>query len=465
MLLDGDTAERLGARPGATVHLTEAGGGTVTAALAGTLDGRGAPSFAGRPIIGVPVERMSRYATRILGTQLDIRGAPGASHGRVAEAVGRALDGRTEVRTRDGSRAEATRQSRTVYGVVLIAALSFVLIALAVARMVVSNTFSVVLAQRTRQLALLRCIGADRTQVRRVILRQGLLLGTGASAAGVLLGTGASAAGVLLGTALCAAGTALLGTLDLGPVRLSLTPAPVVCVLAGLFGVLLTVLAVRGPAKAASAVPPIAALGGAHQAASRPAARRAAVFSGLLLVCGTALLTAGALAGPPLSLLAATTGAISTFFGVLRLSHRLLPPIVGALGFLARKACGTTGRLATQQLRRNPGRTGATGAALLLGVTVMVSAVTALGITGNSLVPLVSARQPGDFSATGASSPLPAGALTALTAEPRLGVTPVRSATLTVGGRNTVVVSADPRHSTPPPTASSGPGTCRTAPR
>ncbi|MFH8589941.1 ABC transporter permease [Streptomyces celluloflavus] len=434
VLLDGDTAERLGARPGATVHLTGADGGILTAVLAGTLDGRGAPGFAGRPVIGVPAERMSRYATRILGTQLDIRATPGASHRQVAEAVGRALDGRAEVRTRDGSRAEATRQSGTVYGVVLIAALSFVLIALAVARMVVSNTFSVVLAQRTRQLALLRCIGADRAQVRRVILRQGLLLGTGASAAGVLLGT-----------ALCAAGTALLGTLDLGPVQLSLTPAPVVCVLAGLFGVLLTVLAVRGPAKAASAVPPIAALGGAHQAGSRPAARRAAVFSGLLLVCGTALLTAGALGGPPLSLLAATVGAISTFFGVLRLSHRLLPPIVGALGVLARKVCGTTGRLATQQLRRNPGRTGATGAALLLGVTVMVSAVTALGITGNSLVPMVSARQPAAFSATGGSGPLPAGALTALAGEHRLGVTPVRSATLTVDGRSTVVVSADPR--------------------
>ncbi|KDN85878.1 FtsX-like permease family protein [Kitasatospora cheerisanensis] len=101
---------------------------------------------------------------------------------------------------------EATRQSKTLYGVVLIAAMSFVLIALAVARMVVSNTFSVMLAQRTRQLALLRCVGADRAQIRRLIARQGLLLGIGASATGVLAGLG-----------LGAAATALARGADLGP--------------------------------------------------------------------------------------------------------------------------------------------------------------------------------------------------------------------------------------------------------
>ncbi|MDH6707247.1 putative ABC transport system permease protein [Kitasatospora sp. MAA19] len=433
VLLDADTARRIDARPGSSVRLARADGSTDDAVLVGTLDGRGAPGFAGRPVIGVPADRVDRYATRITGTQLDLRLAPGASRTRTAEALRQALDGQAEVRTRDASVAEATRQSRTVYGVVLIAALSFVLIALAVARMVVSNTFSVVLAQRTRQLALLRCIGADRAQVRRVIRRQGLLLGTGASAAGVLLGT-----------ALCAAGTALAGLADLGPVHISLTPAPATCALAALFGVLLTVLAVRGPAKAASAVPPIAALGGAHQAADRPKRLGKAVFSGLLLVFGGAMLAAGALAGPPLSLLAATIGAIASFFGVLRLSHRLLPPIVGVLGVPARRLCGTAGRLATQQLRLNPGRTGATGAALLLGVTVMVSAVTALGITGNSLVPLVSARQPAVFSVAAEEGPVPAGALGALAGERRLRVTPVRSATVEVDGRSTLVVTADP---------------------
>ncbi|MFJ2776420.1 FtsX-like permease family protein [Kitasatospora sp. NPDC087315] len=434
VLLDAETARRIDAAPGADVRLALADGGTATVRLVGTLDGRGAPSFAGRPVVAVPDGQVERYATGVSGTRLDLRLAPGTSRSQTAEALRGVLDGQTEVRTREASVAEATKQSRTLYGVVLIAALSFVLIALAVARMVVSNTFAVVLAQRTRQLALLRCVGADRAQIRRLIRRQGLLLGAGASAAGVLLGTG-----------LCAVGTALAGTVDLGPVHLSLMPSPLTCVLAGLFGVALTVLAVRGPAKAAAAVPPIAALGGAHSAGSGTARLRAAALSVLLLVAGVGLLAAGVVAGPPLSLLAVTLGAISSFFGVLRLCHRLLPAVVAALGAPARRLCGTAGRLATQQLRLNPARTGATGSALLLGVTVMVSAVTALEITSNSLVPAFSARQPGVFSATATGgTPLPAGAVTALGAEPGLIVTPVRSATLEVDGRSLLVAGADP---------------------
>ncbi|WP_224284446.1 FtsX-like permease family protein, partial [Streptomyces sp. LS1784] len=250
VLLDTGTAHRLDAVVGAEVHLTRADGTAATARLVGTLDERGAPSLAGVPIIGVPASVVAGYATGVTTDRLDVRVAPDASRTRTVEALRAALGTGTEVHTREASVTEVTRQSGTMYGVVLIAALSFVLIALAVARMVVGNTFTVVLAQRTRQLALLRCVGADRQQLRRLIRRQGLLLGVGASAAGVLLGV-----------ALGALGTAVVGGLDLGPVHLSLMPSPLTCLLAGLFGVLLTLLAVRGPAKAAAAVPPIAALG------------------------------------------------------------------------------------------------------------------------------------------------------------------------------------------------------------
>ncbi|WP_344337380.1 ABC transporter permease, partial [Kitasatospora putterlickiae] len=447
-LLDADTAGRLGVRPGADVRLTRADGTPATARLTGTLDGRGAPSLAGHPVIGVPESAVAQYAVGADATaaatvteRFDVRLSPGTSATRAVDALRETLGatGPTpEVHTREASVREATRQSGTLYGVVLVAALSFVLIALAVARMVVGNTFTVVLAQRTRQLALLRCVGADRAQVRRMIRRQGLLLGAGASTAGVLLGLG-----------VCAAGQAVAATADLGPVHLSLAPSPLVCALAALFGVLLTLLAVRRPAKAASAVPPIAALDGGgpgpHGPATGPGARlRATLWAVFLLVGGGALTGLGALTAPPLSLLAVTVGAIASFFGVLRLAHRLLPATVALLGAPARRLGGTAGRLATQQLRRNPLRTGATGSALLLGVTVMVGAVTALDITSTSLVPLVSARQPGVFSATSATGgAVPTGALTALTGERELAVTPVRSATVRVDGHDTVIATAD----------------------
>ncbi|MFE7191738.1 ABC transporter permease [Kitasatospora sp. NPDC057541] len=461
VMLDADTAQRLGLGPGADVRLTRADGTPATARLTGILDGRGAPSLSGQPVIAVPENAVDRYAVGAVATRLDLRLSPGTSPTRTVEALREALRGAPgstapapEVHTREVSVRDATRSSGTLYGVVLVAALSFVLIALAVARMVVGNTFTVVLAQRTRQLALLRCIGADRVQVRRLIRRQGLLLGTGASAAGVLLGLG-----------ICAVGQAVAAGADLGPVRLSLAPSPLVCVLAALFGILLTLLAVRGPAKAASAVPPIAALGGTGHGAGPGGAGgtgarlRATVWAVFLLVAGTALVVLGTLTAPPLSLLAVTVGAIASFFGVLRLAHRLLPAAVALLGGPARRLGGTAGRLATRQLRRNPLRTGATGSALLLGVTVMVGAVTALSITSHSLVPALSARQPGVFSATAAGGDgagagddragagggaLPDGALAALTGERELSVTPVRSATVRVDGRDTVVAAVDP---------------------
>ncbi|MBO1419684.1 FtsX-like permease family protein [Streptomyces sp. FH025] len=434
VLLDADTARRIGAAPGAEVRLARADGSAAAVRLAGTLDGRGAPGFAGHPVIGVTTGAVSRYATAVTTERLDVRLRPGAAPAGTVEALRAALGDGATVHTREASVAEAKRQSGTLYGVVLIAALSFVLIALAVARMVVGNTFTVVLAQRTRQLALLRCVGADRRQLRRLIRRQGLLLGVGASTAGVLLGVG-----------LCEAGTVVVGGLDLGPVRLSLTPSAWTCALAGLFGVLLTLWAVRGPAKAASAVPPVAALGGATGAVGTAARVRAAVWTAVLLTVGVALLVTGAVAPPPLSLLAVTVGAISSFFGVLRLADRLLPAVVALLGRPARRLAGTAGRLATQQLRLNPTRTGATGAALLLGVTVMVGAVTALEVTSDSLVPAVSARQPGVFSATATGGgPLPAGALTALGAERELTIAPVRSATVELDGRPTLVAAVDP---------------------
>ncbi|MFI2610342.1 ABC transporter permease [Kitasatospora sp. NPDC018619] len=440
VLLDTGTAQRLDAAVGAEVHLTRADGSAATARLVGTLDGRGAPSLAGAPIIGVPAGAVAAYATGVGTERLDVRAAPDASRTATVEALRAALGPDVRVHTREASVTEAARPSSTLYGVVLVAALSFVLIALAVARMVVGNTFTVVLAQRTRQLALLRCVGADKQQLRRLIRRQGLLLGLGASATGVLLGV-----------ALGALGTAVVGGLDLGPVHLSLMPSPLTCLPAGLFGVLLTLLAVRGPAKAAAAVPAVAALGGTPAPAGGAARTRAAVWTSVLLVAGTALLAAGVLTPPPLSLLAVTVGAIAGFFGVLRLSHRVLPAVVAVLGRPARRLGGTAGRLATQQLRLNPGRTGATGSALLLGVTVMVGAVTALDMTSRSLVPVVSARQPGVFSATATGGgALPAGALDAVGALGALGagqgltVAAVRSATVEVDGRPTVVAAVDP---------------------
>ncbi|MFG2111301.1 FtsX-like permease family protein [Streptomyces sp. NPDC048718] len=434
--LDEDSATRVGARTGDTVRITTAKGTTARVRVTGLLDTASSQTLGSHPALGIPEAAVATYATGSRTTHLDLALRPGADPHDVAKDVRHALGDGVAARTHAASVEEAKSSGRTMYAVVLTAALSFVLIAMAVARMVVTNTFSVVLAQRARQLALLRCVGADRDQIRRIIRRQGLLLGVLASAAGLAAGAGA-----------CALGTALLnGLADLGPVEISLMPGRWTFLLGGLFGVLLTLWAVRRPARAASAVPPVAALAASGAATlPEPGSRSVReVVSVLMLVAGGGLLAIGAFGGSAIALLAVTLGAILTFFAVLRYARHLLPPVVGLIGLALRRPFGTVGRLSVQQLRANGARTAAAASAMLVGVTVAISAVTAIGITKGGLEEMLTDRMPAVFALDPDDASVPAGALAALRAEPHLTVTPVRTTTLTVDGRRTVVATADP---------------------
>ncbi|MFI2733542.1 FtsX-like permease family protein [Streptomyces sp. NPDC018711] len=436
VVLDRESAERVGAAPGGTVRVTRADGGTAEVRLTGLLDTSASQALGSQPAIGVPYARVGAYATGARATHLDLGLAPGADALTVAKAAKKALGGQVSAYTHAGAVDNALQSGKTMYAVVLTAALSFVLIAMAVARMVVTNTFSVVLAQRARQLALLRCVGTDRDQLRRIIRRQGLMLG-------VL----ASAAGLAAGAAACALGTAAVnGFAGLGPIEVSLVPGPWTFGLAGAFGVLLTLWAVRRPARAAAAVPPVAALAASGSAKLPEPGSRAVreAVSVLMLVAGAGLLVLGAFGGSAVSLLAVTAGAILTFFAVLRYAQYLLPPLVGLLGLALRRPLGTVGRLSVQQLRANSRRTAAASSAMLVGVTVAVSAVTAIGATEGGLDAMLANRMPAVFALDTDAARVPADAIAALRAERGLTVTPVRTAALTVDGRKTVVAAADP---------------------
>ncbi|GGS71086.1 ABC transporter [Streptomyces tanashiensis] len=436
VVLDRESAERVGAEPGGTVRVTRADGGTADVRLTGILDTSASQTLGSQPAIGVPHAQARAYATGVRATHLDLSVAPGADALAVARAAKRSLGGGVSAYTHAGAVDNALQGAGTMYAIVLTAALSFVLIAMAVARMVVTHTFSVVLAQRARQLALLRCVGTDRDQLRRIIRRQGLMLGALASAAGLAAGAAA-----------CALGTAVInGFAGLGPIEVSLLPGPWTFGLAGAFGVLLTLWAVRRPARAAAAVPPVAALAASGSAKLPEPGSRAVreAVSVLMLVAGAGLLALGAFGGSALSLLAVTIGAIVSFFGVLRYAQHLLPPLVGLLGLALRRPFGTVGRLSVQQLRANARRTAAASSAMLVGVTVAVSAVTAIGAARGGLDSMLADRMPAVFALDTDAARVPADAIAALRAERGLTVTPVRTATLTVDGRKTVVAAADP---------------------
>ena len=234
--------------------------------------------------------------------------------------------------------------------------LAFAVVAVLVTVLVISNTFSVLVAQRTRDLALLRCIGASRRQIRRSVLLEAAVVGLVSSVLGVLLAAGVMF--VLVSVAASQEGT-----------EFATLASPVSAVLVGLVvGVAMTLAAAFEPARAATAVAPLEALRPAEDATTGTRKGKVRLAAGLVLVVlGAGLLGVGAVLS---SLLIALPGGVLSFVGVLMCASLFLPALVTAVGRLA-APLGVPGRLAAINAVRNPARTTATASALLVGVTLV----------------------------------------------------------------------------------------------
>lgn len=229
---------------------------------------------------------------------------------------------------------------------------AFGVVALFVTGLVIANTFAILVAQRTRQLALLRCVGATRGQVFRSVLAEALVVGAVGSAAGVALGVGATAG-------LLAAGRSI----GLPVTELAVTPLAVGAPLAA--GIVLTVVAALVPARRATAIAPLAALRPVPVDAGRRVGAVRVGIGAVSFLGGSALLAAGTLSR---QMVFGVAGGVLSFAGVLIVAPLIVPAAAAALGALAR---GTTGRLAVANSRRNPARAAATAGALLVGVTLV----------------------------------------------------------------------------------------------
>ncbi|MEZ5179927.1 MAG: FtsX-like permease family protein [Acidimicrobiales bacterium] len=264
------------------------------------------------------------------------------------------------------------------------ALLSFALIALLVASFSIYNTFAILVAQRTREAALLRAIGASRRQTLRAVLVEAGLVGVVASAVGVGLGIGvASLLRVLLGS----------GGLDLGN-PLVLAPSTLIgCVV---LGTAITVLCALGPAVRASRVAPMAAL--RETAIDRTGATRGRLVLGGLLAAGaTALLVSGTAGDGGMS--AAAGGVAAAVVALAVLGPAVAGPVGRVLGAPLRLR-GVTGDLARQNAVRNPRRTASSSTALMIGVAV-VALFTVLGASLRaSLDDVVEQSFAGDLVAT-----------------------------------------------------------------
>lgn len=329
-------------------------------------------------------------------TEAVVAAAPGAVETARAALVAAAAPD-AQVVTRDEAAAASVESLADGTNVMVSVVLAFASIALLVAALVISNTFQVLVAQRTRTLALLRCVGARRAQLRASVLLEAGLLGLAASGLGVLVGIG-----------LTAGALAVLARVDVGvplPTTVSVTAVAVLVPLA--VGTLVTVLAALVPARAATRVAPVAALRPSDAPAVGARSGRVRLVLSLLLALGGA---AGMLAAVALARLGAVDlgavdamaalglgilGGAASFVGVVLGAVFWVPKVVAGVGRLV-QGSSPSARIAAANTVRNPRRTAATSTALLIGVTLVVMMSTGAASARSSLAQDLDQRYPVD---------------------------------------------------------------------
>jgi putative ABC transport system permease protein len=239
--------------------------------------------------------------------------------------------------------------------------LAFGGVALLVGSFIIYNTFAITVAQRVRELALLRCLGATRRQALVSVLAEGLAIGTVAS----LIGTGA---GIALGAGLIALFNAVGMTIPEVPI--ALTPGTLLPSL--IVGIGITLVAALVPAARAGRVAPAVSLRDAVASRNKPRGRSLIAGLASLLLAGAAL-SLGTLGDPGsvgARLLLIAVGTIGLFGSIAALASRLVPVLVTVLAWPMRRISGVPGALAAENASRLPGRTAATAAALMIGVAL-----------------------------------------------------------------------------------------------
>jgi putative ABC transport system permease protein len=251
--------------------------------------------------------------------------------------------------------------------------LAFGAAALFVGAFVIFNTLAITVAQRTRELATLRTLGASRRQVLAAVMLEALAIGAAGSVvglfAGVGLAKGLSALFAALGSAVPQTGTVLATR----TVLVSL-----------LVGILITLVAALAPAARATSVPPISAVREGATLPRSPLAPYAPYIAGSVAALGLGLLGAGLFApgiGVTTVLLLSAIGCLALFVGVALISSRLVKPLASLLGRPAGLLAGAPGRLARENTVRAPARTAVTASALMIGIAL----VTFVAVLGHAL--------------------------------------------------------------------------------
>jgi putative ABC transport system permease protein len=327
--------------------------------LAGVATYGGADSAAGAQVVAFA----PATAARVLGTPgrydgIVVVAQPGVSQSSLVKSLEAAVhDPKVEAITGKAADAEIRKAAGASLSFLSTFLLTFAIVSLLVGSFVIYNTFSITVAQRSEETALLRAIGAKRKQVMRAVMFESLLTGVFASAIGVMLGIAtASGLGAVLswfGIELPNGGTVV---------------APGTLIVSMIVGIVVTVVAAYVPARKASKVAPIEALRATALDRSGASVKRA-VFGTVITVGGAAFMAMG-LSSKQLGPVA--LGALGVFLGVAVLGPVIARPFARLIGMPLPRLRGMAGTIARENATRNPRRTASTASALMIGVGLVV---------------------------------------------------------------------------------------------
>jgi putative ABC transport system permease protein len=369
---------------------------------------------------------------------------PGTTDASLIRQIQSILPPTAQVRTGTAQAAQDAKDTDSFITFLRGFLLAFGGIALFVGSFVIANSLSITIAQRTREFATMRTLGATRRQVLVSIVIEALVIGVLAAVTGLFLGLG-------LAKGLFRLFDAVGFTLPNSGIVFG-TSTIVISLAAG---ILVTLIASLRPALRATRVPPIAAV---REGATLPVGRfhRFRTLGSMLTTAlGFAALAYG-LFKPGLGttgvLVAMGVGALLIFIGVSMLSERFIRPLAWALGWPATRMGGAAGALARDNARRNPQRTASTAAALMIGLAlVTLVAVLAAGITTTFRSAVNNIWKNADYAITAQNnfSPIPPTAADAAAQNPIVeAVGNVRTGEVGAFGKRLFATAVNPPSST-----------------
>ncbi len=360
VVIDRQTADRAGYVVGDRVRIVGKEDATeydlVGVATLGDVD-----SFGGASISLLTLDE-ARRVTRKQGKfdQISVAAAPGVTPDELTRRLEQALPASVEAETGNENTQSQKDDVGEFISILKTALLIFSGVSLFVAAFLIFNTFSITVAQRTREFSMLRTIGASRRQLVRTVVVEAALIGLLASVLGLLAGIG-----------FAPAINALFQALEIDLPNEGAVIAARTIVLAFVIGIGLTVLASLIPALRITRVPPVTGLReGAVLETPKSHRLRSALATGLTAI-GVVLMLLGVFEALSPGELWVGVGAVAVFIGVALLSPRLVRPMASLVGRPVERFRGVSGRLARENAVRNPGRTASTAAALMIGLALV----------------------------------------------------------------------------------------------